>query len=412
MSRLPSRVIVLTAPVACASSVRRSTSGTTRSLCGIVTLAPRKSSVAQLGDRRRPARSGRGPTARSVASMPSESKAACCIAPDSEWATGWPIRTTRLVMLAPFRGRRRSRDRRWRPSRAARSIVSPAGDEAGDREGHREAVVVEAVGRGAVQGSRRRRSRRSSPSIVDPGAERAQARRRSRRSGPIPCGGARRRRGSRSCPRRRGRGEAEDRDLVDRRGHVGRPELDRRAASRSGRRGRPSARRRRRRAPAPRGRSSMSAPIERRMSMTARRVGLTPTSRSVSSASGWMAPATSQKAAAETSPGTRSSTACTAIPPSTVQATRPSGASVALDRHAPRPEHPLRVVARRDRLADRRPPVRSQPRQQDRRLHLRARHRASRCRSPGAGYDRPRSGEGGSRSGGRGARRPSSAVVR
>ena len=45
MRRLPSRVIVLTAPVDDASSVRRSTIGTTRSLCGIVTLAPRKSSV-------------------------------------------------------------------------------------------------------------------------------------------------------------------------------------------------------------------------------------------------------------------------------------------------------------------------------------------------------------------------------
>ena len=28
--------------------------------------------------------------------MPCASNAACCIAPDSEWATGWPMRTTRL----------------------------------------------------------------------------------------------------------------------------------------------------------------------------------------------------------------------------------------------------------------------------------------------------------------------------
>ena len=42
--------------------------------------------------------------------------------------------------------------------------------------------------------------------------------------------------------------------------------------------------------------------------MTARRVGLTPTSWMTSSASGWTAPATSQNAAAETSPGT-----CSAI---------------------------------------------------------------------------------------------------
>ena len=84
----------------------------------------------------------------------------------------------------------------------------------------------------------------------------------------------------------------------------------------SARPGRPAARRRRRRARRRGGRSSMSAPIERRMSMTARRVGLTPTSWMTSSASGWTAPATSQNAAAETSPGTCSSIAATALPPS------------------------------------------------------------------------------------------------
>ena len=61
--------------------------------------------------------------------------------------------------------------------------------------------------------------------------------------------------------------------------------------------------------------------------MTARRVGLTPTPVRRSSASGWIAPATSQNAAAETSPGTRSLTVCTAIPPWIVQATEPSGAA-------------------------------------------------------------------------------------
>ena len=45
-----------------------------------------------------------------------------------------------------------------------------------------------------------------------------------------------------------------------------------------------------------------------------------------------------------------------------------------LDRHAPRSQHPFRVVARRDRLADRRPPVRAKSRQQDGGLHLCARH--------------------------------------
>ena len=84
--------------------------------------------------------------------------------------------------------------------------------------------------------------------------------------------------------------------------------------------------------------------------MTARRVGFTPTSCRTSSASGWIDPATSQKAAAETSPGTRSSIACTASPPRTVQLTGPSGPPLALDRHAACPEHALRVIARRDRF--------------------------------------------------------------
>ena len=74
-------------------------------------------------------------------------------------------------------------------------------------------------------------------------------------------------------------------------------------------------------------------------------------------------------------PGPAPSIACTASPPPTVQATAPSGAVGPLDRHAACPQHPLRVIARRDRLADRRPPLRPEPRQQDRRLHLRARHR-------------------------------------
>ena len=52
----------------------------------------------------------------------------------------------------------------------------------------------------------------------------------------------------------------------------------------------------------------------------------------------------------------------------TVRAVRPR------DRHAPGTQHPFRVIASRDRLADRRRPICPQPRQQDRRLHLRARH--------------------------------------
>ena len=68
----------------------------------------------------------------------------------------------------------------------------------------------------------------------------------------------------------------------------------------------------------------------------ARRVGLTPTPRIVSSASGWIAPATSQNAAAETSPGTRSLTACTVDPPSRLMATPPPGPSAATWTGTPR----------------------------------------------------------------------------
>ena len=110
------------------------------------------------------------------------------------------MRTTRLVMLAPFRVRRRSPGRRSTRCPARRTVVRPRGDEAGDRERHRQPVVVEAVGRGAARASAPSIAR-SSPSTLDPRAERARGPPRCRRSGPIPCGAARRRRGSRPCPR-------------------------------------------------------------------------------------------------------------------------------------------------------------------------------------------------------------------
>ena len=94
--------------------------------------------------------------------------------------------------------------------------------------------------------------------------------------------------------------------------------------------------------------------------MTARRVGLTPTPRSVSSASGWIAPATSQNAAAETSPGTRSLTALHRRP-SFETDRHPAIASPAVlrqDVDAPRSQHPLCVVTGGHRLAYRRPSLR------------------------------------------------------
>ena len=49
--------------------------------------------------------------------------------------------------------------------------------------------------------------------------------------------------------------------------------------------------------------------------------------------------------------------------------------ALALDRHAERRQHPLGVVAARDRLADGRRAVGLEPGEEDGRLHLRARHR-------------------------------------
>ncbi len=170
-------------------------------------------------------------------------------------------------------------------------------------------------------------------------------------------------------------GQAQDRDLVDGLGHVGRPEVDAVQLGASARRGRPAARRRpRRSARRPRRRrigcSSMSAPIRRRMSMTARRVGLTPTARSIEFGVRMDRPGDQPEG------GRRHVAGHPLIPrlhrrPSLY---RPDGLAVgsvlALDRDAAGAEHPFRVVACRDPFADRRPPLRPEPRQQDRRLHL------------------------------------------
>ncbi len=61
--------------------------------------------------------------------------------------------------------------------------------------------------------------------------------------------------------------------------------------------------------------------------MIARRVGLTPTAARLSSASGWIAPATSQKAAAEGSAGHPLVDRLHPTPPSRLTATAPSPSS-------------------------------------------------------------------------------------
>ena len=190
--------------------------------------------------------------------------------------------------------------------------------------------------------------------------------------------------------RLRGR-EAEHRDLVDGRGGLRRrrPRSPRSSDDRTTRSAIGS--------PAPSsGRAALvdrRRPSVRSRSMTARRVGLTPTPRNRSSASGWIAPATSQNAAAEGSPGTTSSRAATVWPPSISTTAPPSGVASGPHGDAARPEHPLGVIPRRDRFAD---PGRALGRaagQQDRRLHLRRRHRrrpVDRAEAPPGGHDQRR----------------------
>ena len=169
--------------------------------------------------------------------------------PESEWATGWPMRTTRFVMHAPLRVRGRSRGTRSPPTRVGATIGLALGDEAGDGEGHREPVIVQCLGDGAAQGaaavgSRCRRPRRARPRR----APRARPRsRRSRsdslcRSSPAPR--------IRVVPAAAAAARREDRDLVDRRRHLGGRRGRCPGARSTGPRGPRGARRPRRRAPA------------------------------------------------------------------------------------------------------------------------------------------------------------------
>ena len=91
---------------------------------------------------------------------------------------------------------------------------------------------------------------------------------------------------------------------------------------------------------------------------------------------GMVAPATSQKAAAETSPGTRSSTACTRPPPSRLTDDPAGGPDPSRRTSMPRARSMRSVwsrVATDSRTVG--PSVGPQPGQQDRRLDLSARHR-------------------------------------
>ena len=310
------------------------------------------------------------------------------------------MRTTRLVMIAPFRGRRRTsgtRSRResgvdrssfarWRRGRRSRTS-SPVGDrrgcrsrrpgagrpvdddvvavdldpraqgaQAGDDPGDPVGFLVAQLARAADDG---RAARLRWPRGTGPGS------RRSRR--PSSAGAE-----LDGPERRRAHGQVRDRlaDAVA----LGEPSSS--AV-----------------------RSSIDAPIDRRMSMTARRVGLTPTSRErelgVRMDRAGDQPEGSGR---RRRPGTRSVAAPRrAAPPSiSTTAADPSGASRPLDR-----ARPARAASAPCGRASRPPrgpsscPSAAKARQQDRRLHLRATAPASSSRSPAAGYDRSRSTAGG-----------------
>ena len=134
-------------------------------------------------------------------------------------------------------------------------------------------------------------------------------------------------------------------------------------------------------------RTRMSAPIRRRMSIRAVRVGLTPTSRMTSGPAPAIRPATMKKAADEKSPGTSMWVAFSVAGPSTVISlpVRATGTPK-------RPQHPLGVIARHGRFTHGRPARRRKSGDQEGRLDLRARDLESMLatdqRAAACNYDR------------------------
>ncbi len=116
--------------------------------------------------------------------------------------------------------------------------------------------------------------------------------------------------------------------------------------------------------------SPISAPMRLRMSMMARRVGFVLTPARWSSASGWIAPATSQKAAADGSDGTESAIGRHPGRSLDGHGVLPVGAASLVHGHATGAEHPLGVVPGCHRLGHARLAVRRERRQQDRGLDL------------------------------------------
>ena len=115
---------------------------------------------------------------------------------------------------------------------------------------------------------------------------------------------------------------------------------------------------------------AIRAPIRSRASSRPVRAGLTPTPRRISSDPGEERRGDDQRRGRREVAGDIDLVELRAAR----RARREIAASAPSPPHARRAQHPLGVVARRDRLDDRRPAVGVEPREQDARLHLCARH--------------------------------------
>ena len=290
-------------------------------------------------------------------------------------------------------------------------VVRSVGDEAGDGERHRQPVVVEAVRRGAAEarvrrGSRGRRRRRR-PGRRAPSRPAAMPAIRSDslwRSSPAPRIVV--------VPARMRRREAQDRDLVDRRRDVGR------------RRGRSPRRSEERTTRSAIG-SPSSAPLERgRRALVD--VGAHRPQQVDDGAAGRVDPDVPERELGvgmdrgrdEPEGGGRDvgrhvldrSPAPPSLLPPSGRHRSPSVAFADVD--PARPQHPLRVVARRDPFPDGRSSLGPKPRQQDRRLDLRRRHRRRVVHALQRGVPDHGEGREGIAGADRGAPRPSDAAAR
>jgi hypothetical protein len=85
-----SNVSVLAAPIACAAGLATSASASAASLCGIVTLTPRKPAAGSARTVSSNSSGGSGSARYCQSARPAACNPAFCIAGEREWATGHP----------------------------------------------------------------------------------------------------------------------------------------------------------------------------------------------------------------------------------------------------------------------------------------------------------------------------------